>query len=166
MGLTHQMTQEGSAYQLTLFGEIDENSDFTKIELPSKGILTIDLKGIKMLNSMGLRNWVQWSRGLRQLAVVKFQNCPNIIVHQINILEGFIPLGATVESMDVPYLCDSCGVEFNYHAIRGKDYMEATKESPLQINLPEPLPCPECGKDAECDFIPNKHFHFLNRKRA
>jgi hypothetical protein len=166
MGLTHQMKQEGALYHLSLFGEIDEHSDFSKIELPAKGILTIDLKGITMLNSMGLRNWVQWSRGLRKLATVKLENCPNIIVHQINVLEGFIPLGATVESMDVPYFCDSCNAEFYYHAVRGTDYMEATQEKPLQINLPEPVPCPECGEDAGCDFIPNKHFHFLNRKRA
>jgi hypothetical protein len=166
MALKHKLSVTGSEYLLILEGQIDEHSDFTPIQLPTKGILTIDLKGITMLNSMGLRNWVQWSHGLTQLAAVKFQNCPNIVVHQINILDGFIPLGATVESMDVPYLCEACDSAFDYHAVRGVDYHEASAKHPLKIVLPETVPCPSCGAAANADFIPTKHFHFLNRKQA
>ena len=113
---------ENDGALIELSGQIDELADFEKIELPQNAKrITIDLKRIKLLNSVGLRSWVLWIKSLDQ-SIIVLRHCPAVAVHQMNILEGFMPLKSTVESFEVPYHCESCGSDTMIWAKRGENY--------------------------------------------
>jgi hypothetical protein len=144
---------------------IDENAKFSDINPKQNSQLVIDMKHVELLNSLGLRNWVTWVKTLKQYSGGIFlRNCPNVAVHQMNVLNGFLPLHATVESVFIPFLCENCGHEFEYFASRGKDYKEAIEGEPESILMNLEQTCEKCGNIAEADIIPVKYFAFLKRK--
>ncbi len=147
-------------------GYIDENADFQSIQPKDVPQLVIDLKGVEHLNSLGLRTWVNWVKSLPQYpGGIFLRHCPSSVVHQMNILEGFLPLQAVIESLEVPFLCDHCGHSSSFWAKRGTDYREASTDNAGFVKVPLELPCEKCGKTASADIIPNKHFSFINRRK-
>lgn len=146
-------------------GPIDENSRFVNLDLNGFNTLVLDLNQVAMINSMGLKNWLLWIKKLPTGMVIKFQNCPRNVVDQMNILQGFLPSGALVESFYVPYVCSDCGHEKNQLAVRKKDFHEATTDTPFGINLPETQICPKCQGELEIDVVPNKYYYFLQLRR-
>ncbi len=146
-------------------GAINENTDFFQVELGGVKIVILDLEHVHSLNSMGLRNWVLWIRSLKSRAQTYFRNCPRPVVDQMNILQGFLPMGAVVESFFVPYTCPSCQHEENYRATRGKDFMEGTVDAREGLILSENRPCPVCSGQMEWDIIPAKYFAFLKYRK-
>ena len=154
--------QDGALVQF--FGEVDEHADFSGIQLPaSQGRITIDLKGLNLLNSVGLRSWVLWIKSIEQDIIV-LKNCPSVAVHQMNILEGFMPLKTVVESFEVPYHCESCGQDTMTWAKRGEHYFERTADKAQWIKLPDTVKCENCGEASGLDVISAKYFHFLNSR--
>jgi anti-anti-sigma regulatory factor len=145
-------------------GSIDENSNFEGVKPKSLLPLHIDLRGVKHINSLGLRNWVQWMKTLLQhKSGIFLRNCPAICVNQINILEGFLPMNAIVESIEVPFICETCGSQSTYNAARGKDFIEYTQERPERVMMQMVLPCTKCNAPSEADIIPSRYFKFLKR---
>ena len=157
-------TNETDGALVKLTGEIDEMVDFSGLEIPKdQNRITIDLKEITMLNSVGLRSWVLWIKSIEQDVIV-LRHCPNVAVHQMNILEGFMPLKTIVESFEVPYNCESCGEDTLTWAKRGEQYFERTADKADWIKIAENIECQNCGKEAELDVIPTKYFHFLKSR--
>ncbi len=150
---------------LSLIGDIDESSDFTKAEVPKSGAIAIDLSEIKHVNSMGLRAWVEWITKLKHLSPIFYRRCSSSVINQINILDGFLPRGSIVESFFVPYHCEPCDNTFNYLAQRGRDFREVTLEQPELNAIPTSMTCPNCGKMAEADIIEGRYLKFLKRSR-
>lgn len=166
MSLKFTTTLGSQQEVLTLSGAIDENSNFKKISLSKINQLVIDLGGIIHVNSMGLKNWSIWVKGLAKYpGGIVLRHCPKIIVNQINILHGFLPPGATVESIEVPFYCEECNTEFSYFAVRGKDYIEKTADQSEKILMQFVKKCERCGAAAHADIIEIKHFKFLGRNR-
>ncbi len=146
-------------------GPINENTIFSQIDLQGAKILILDLEHVRSLNSMGLRNWMLWIRSLKSRSQTFFRNCPRVVVDQMNILQGFLPMGAVVESFFVPYWCSSCEHEENHLATRGRDFMEGTVDTPEGLTLTETRPCPVCSGQMEWDIIPLKYFAFLKYRK-
>lgn len=146
-------------------GAINENSDFSGMDLGAAKVLILDLHGVTSLNSMGLRNWVNWVKGVKNKMQLHFRQCPRVVVDQMNVLQGFLPMGAVVESFFVPYHCDACQHEENYLATRGKDYMEGTVDTRDGIVMPETRPCPVCAAQMDWDIVPLKYFSFLKYRK-
>jgi hypothetical protein len=162
MALSFQIEKKSDHILLQLTGAIDEQAEFEKITLPETKQLVIDLKNIKTLNSIGLRDWSRWMSELTAITGgIVFKNCPNIFVHQMNILDGFINANTTVESIIVPFYCESCNHHENYLAVRGTDYFEATADKPEKIMMSFEKICEKCGKVSEADILKQKHFKFL-----
>lgn len=149
---------------IEFFGDIDESADFSKIKIPEGNRLTLSLKGIRILNSVGLRSWVLWIKKLQQEVVVLLK-CPAVAVHQMNILNGFIPLRSIVQSFEVTYHCESCGKEESVWLERGKDFYERTADAAEWVNVEKTKKCIHCGEECELDIIPGKYFHFLKSPR-
>lgn len=167
MSITYKTETNAQQEILYLIGKIDENSNFKEIKLPQANQLMIDLQGIYHINSMGLKNWSIWVKNLPKYpGGIGLRNCPKVVVNQINILEGFLPSGATVESIEVPFFCDECKTESNYLAVRGKDYIEKTADQSEKILMQFIKKCEKCGSTAHADIIEMKHFKFLNRRNA
>jgi len=164
MSFSFRLNSNGNDHTLHLVGAIDENASFGEIPIPLAGSMTLDLKNITMLNSLGLRSWVQWVARLQHLNSLQLANCPNAVVHQMNILDGFLPLGAVIKSIEVPYYCETCGKETHYTAERGRDYFEATADKDMFNGIKNVMPCSHCNELAEADFMPGKYFKFLKRR--
>jgi anti-anti-sigma regulatory factor len=151
--------------KIQMEGFINENTDFEEIRLADAKIVILDLELVRSLNSMGLRNWVSWVKTFRAKAQIFFRKCPRPVVDQMNILQGFLPMGAIVESFFVPYCCKSCDHEENFLATRGKDFMEGTIDAKEGMFVPATRPCPVCGAQMEWDVIPVKYFSFLKYRK-
>ncbi len=163
MSFASTVQTSGPVTELSLAGVIDEQSDFNSFQIPSgTQKLVINMKDIRLLNSVGLRSWVLWAKTLRSIPVIALKNCPGVVVHQMNILDGFIPLQAVVESFEVPYHCESCEHGESLWLERGKDFFEQTADTAARIQAPEEKPCPACGAVMEMDASPRKYFRFLS----
>jgi hypothetical protein len=146
---------------IELFDAIDEQSDFNKIPAITHPQVVIDLKNVDMINSFGARNWIKWLRSLKSVETISLRKCPAIIVHLMNVLEGFKPSAAIVESVYVPYYCRNCDEETTYLATRGHDFREASESSRLAVETPKVVACKSCSKNIEPGVVASRYFKFL-----
>lgn len=134
-------------------GSIDESfSTFNVKPHQNKGV-KIDFEKIKSINSIGIRNWIQWistNPGVK----FTFQNCPVCIVEQINNVKGFAPTGTIIESFFVPYYSEDTGEEKLELYIQGKDYKMGSIPTIKLIK-------DSTGKKMDLDIYPQKYFKFV-----
>lgn len=142
--------------KLTLAGRIDERARLA--ELLSKvapGPLTIDLADVTYINSLGVRDWVDFLRRLEGKGVtVAFERCADVMVLQMNMINGARGK-AEVRSFFAPFACDACGWE-------GASLVETQRVAPVVTagGTPE-IRCPDCGQTARfADFV-DRYFLFL-----
>jgi hypothetical protein len=157
-----KITREGAHVKVALQGALGETSPF--FTMPVKDVLTIDvdMSEFTFINSIGVKNWIMWTLRLPQNCVVRLHNCPLVIASQASMVMGFATPKITLESLRLPYVCDSCSVETVRLVKRGEDYEYAAKDKPAQINIPMEVPCAKCGTGKmEPDLLIGKTFKFL-----
>ena len=102
------MNRQGSQLILQLSGIIDEDVDFTHHSLQNVQQIEIELSNVKSINSCGIREWIKWLTSAKE-AKISFKQCPKVIVDQMNMVDGFLPINGIVESFFVPYYSDTTG---------------------------------------------------------
>lgn len=137
-------------------GNIDENANFP-IFNSLQGDIYIDLKAIKSINSVGIRSWIKWFSSFNQVHFI-FQNCPKSIVMQMNMVDGFLPQGSFVESMQVPFYCESCDKELEVLFTLDKEII--VEAGRVSLNYDKSTICPQ-GCSPELDVSEAKYFRFL-----
>lgn len=145
----------GSTLQLTLMGTIDEDADFSKIPIAGATAIDLQLGGVKSINSCGIREWIKWM-GAATGAQIKWNECPKVLVDQINMVDGFLPANAKVMSFYVPYFCDDAGSEKNVLYRYGTEYSEGQLTPPASVKDDD-------GNDMEMDVIESKYFKFIKK---
>lgn len=161
MSFTAKVSTQGKDLLMSIEGVMDENCELPAIPAGLSGELRIDLQKLLLINSLGARKWVTWIlRGAEAKGGVVLLNCPAVFVHQINILAGFLPDFARVESFYAPYYCDSCGFEDSVLYVRGKDF------DANESRIPESRPCPSCGGQEEFDMVLERYLKFIYKKTA
>lgn len=136
-------------------GTIDEDVDFSQFNLAGSPKIDIELSGLKSINSCGIREWIKWM-GTAGAAQISFNNCPKVIVDQINMVDGFLPTSAKVNSFYVPYYNDDSGSEKNVLFRYGTEFSEGSVTPPASVKDEE-------GNDMEMDVIESKYFKFLKK---
>ena len=135
--------------RLSEYAQLEEVAD----QLPAGCSLVLDVGGIRRLNSIGVRKWIEFMEQCRRhCGSIEIRNCPEAFVSQVNTVSGFAH-GREIASVFAPYLCESCGAE--------KDVLIDVSER-LGITLPEPV----CDHDAEpmiFDDLEEVYFGFLQR---
>src|SRR5690606_24148577 len=96
-----------------------------------------------MINSCGIREWIQFLEKIPEKCTVVYNNCPQIIIEQINMVHGFFRKGAVIGSFYAPYFCESCDKEEKVHL---KSEQVKSKKAPV-------IKCSKCGSDMEFDAI-------------
>lgn len=100
---------------LRLDGIVDEHNGLAAW-LPTVGqgdALLIDLGGVKRLNSVGVRDWVNWLRALRpKWKTIALFDCPPAVMNEVNFVKNFAE-GAVITTFHVPLFCQTCGKEEN-----------------------------------------------------
>ena len=145
-----------SSFFVTLTGQLDEDASFEKVEFGESPKVVIDLNGINSINSCGIREWIKWVKEIPATATISYKNCPKVIIDQINMVVGFLPENASVESFYVPYYCESSGSEKMVLFEKGKEFDGG------EIKEPE-IKCDETGDEMEMDVIESKYFGFLKK---
>lgn len=142
---------------LSIAGVIDETTDLSSYGRQVRGnAVVIDLGGVTMINSVGVREWVLLLDELTARgAKITLRNVTVPMVRQMTMVlkaKG----DASVESFFAPYLCPKCGDE-RALLIVVADHAEA-----LAAGEPPALPCTKCGATSEFDEFPPRYLVFLS----
>lgn len=149
--------QEGEAVTFVFEGSIDEDAVFTGLEPGGAAKVNLDLDKVKSINSCGIREWIKWIKTIPGNSNITYRRCPKVIVDQINMVAGFLPDNATVESFYVPYFSEDSGNEKMVLFEKGKDFTDN------EVTAPEEIKDQETGEEMEMDVIESKYFKFLKK---
>jgi len=154
--LKGRIAQSDGFTVIRLDGVIDEHNELSALLDPvgSGGTLLIDLGGIKRLNSVGVRDWVNWLRALRPRwkQLVLF-DCPPPVMNEVNFIKNFAE-GAHITTFAVPLFCPLCN----------KEESRIFATAGLRVNGRVKLPNFACGKPAcenAIDDDEESYFGFL-----
>lgn len=156
--MSFEVKQEdlGGKTLLKFCGPIDEEAVFPAISDWGAEIF-IDLSEVTSINSIGIRAWIMWFGELSDVSF-KFLNCPKALVMQMNMVEGFLPAGSQVESLQVPFYCEDCDEEKEVLFEVGKQIQ--VENGTVKIDFDKSSICgPDC--DPELDVNEAKFFRFL-----
>jgi len=144
---------DGSKMIINLLGQIDESfpSELSAIKISTE--VTINLDQVKMINSLGIREWIKFVGQLSQLNV-EFVKCPKIFIDQVNMVQGFITPNCKIKSFYVPYFNEDSNVEKNVLYVFGTDYGDGF------LNV-KPSVKGDDGSDLDIDVVEQKYFKFL-----
>jgi anti-anti-sigma regulatory factor len=143
--------------RLVLAGRIDERAHIGDLDAGiTEGVLAIDLAGVTYINSLGVRDWVNFLRALAKRDVqLTLENCAEVMVLQMNMIVDARGT-ATVTSFYAPFACDACGWE-------GAKLVTTDEVQPtVAIGRSPETECPDCGQQARfADFV-DRYFLFLS----
>jgi hypothetical protein len=149
--LSWQLHDEGGLTRVLFDGEISEQGNLASLLDEQLGQeLLLDLKGIRRVNSVGVRDWINLLKALRASGrTFSLARCAVSVVGQLNMIQNFSGGGAVLSVM-VPYFCSGCS---------------QTQEELLTLEgqgIPEikPIPCKSCSGTAEFDDVPERYFSF------
>lgn len=150
-----KMEKAGNELKLVMSGTIDEDADFNQIAIAGNPKIEMRMSAIKSINSCGIREWIKWMETAKPAEIV-WHECPKVIVDQINMVDGFLPGNAKVQSFFVPYYNDDAGSEKNVLFRYGTEFKEGT------LNPPETVKDDD-GNVMEMDVIESKYFKFIKK---
>jgi anti-anti-sigma regulatory factor len=155
MNLSVQM--KGDTHVLD--GVLDEQSPPILADLSRKAgdapAVTLDVGGLRRINSLGVRAWVDFMRGLKGKKV-RFVRCSPAFVDQLNTVSDF-RLGAQIDSVLAPFVCERTGHVFYEELKVGVDIKRGGDFSALNQR-----PCKECPEGMVFDDVPERYLHFLS----
>jgi len=152
--LTWTLAESGLGQHVEIRGEINENADFTELKKVLHGEVVLDLEGVTRINSCGVREWVNFVRGLEGVHGLRFLRCSPMVVLQLNTIYNFRG-PARVISFLAPYVCEVCQVD---------EYRELTVEEHFPDRLIAHVPsfrCERCGGVLVFDELPERYLSFL-----
>lgn len=144
---------QGATRVLTFNGTIDEEFDYKEL-LGTFEVISVDFKNLKMINSCGIREWINYIEKLGSATQIQYKNCPQIIIQQMNMVSGFLTSNAKVETFYAPYYCEETDEE-KMILLDSKNIQDGKAPTITQeIN----------GENVELEFdaIEEQYFKFLN----
>jgi len=153
-----QQSKEGDNSLIKLVGAVDQNADYSGIQVNGFKTLKFDFDGVALINSAGIQKWINFLKTVPDPTFVYFERAPVKIVHQLNLFPGFTA-GKKVHFMNfyAPYYCE--------HEDKSYDILTQVKDAfqpPDEPHAPHVL-CPSCKGPLEFDAIEKKYFLFLKR---
>lgn len=110
----HAKVAQGDGFTaLRLDGVIDEHNGLAHVaaSLAKADVLAVDLGGVKRLNSVGVRDWVNWLREVRaKFSDVVLFDCPPPVMNEVNFVKNFAE-GAYITTFAAPLYCTRCQKE-------------------------------------------------------
>lgn len=104
------LEDQGSTRNITISGIIDEEFNFKEL-LGDFSQMSVDFKELKVINSCGIREWINFIEKLGSTTEISYHNCPQIIIQQMNMVAGFLSKNAKVISFYAPYYCEESDEE-------------------------------------------------------
>lgn len=117
------------------------------------GVVTLHLDEVVAINSTGIREWINLMNQLKS-AKIRLIKCPKVFIDQINMVKGFLPANAAVDSFYVPYFSEQSGSEKKILFERNNQFTD--KEVKFENSIVD-----VDGATFEIDVIPDKYFKFI-----
>ncbi|HEX6836652.1 MAG TPA: hypothetical protein VF334_08770 [Polyangia bacterium] len=172
-----KVERDGEWLRVALRGEIDENADFSELHAALRGNVELSLEGITRINSCGVREWVNFVRGLDAVRALWFARCSPPVVLQLNTIYNFRGR-ARVSSFMAPYVCEAChGDEYKLldvaehfvdpighsarHSLAGGDSARSARVADWHAHVPA-FRCRRCGGVMVFDELPERYLSFLS----
>jgi ABC-type transporter Mla MlaB component len=144
------LTQRPFGSRIALEGSIDDQAKLLPVleQANRQHQLTLDLGGIKFINSIGVREWIKFlAAATKQNIALALHRVPVVMVHQLNLVPAC--RGGTIHSFMVPYLCGDCDFETDFELTPSEATTTPTKA------------CPDCKKDMTFRDPPAIYLGFL-----
>jgi hypothetical protein len=136
---------------IRLFGVIDEHADLAFLA-SLRGRVRLSLKGVRRINSFGVRAWIDAVRKVPAECSFELSECPPPVVDQMNMVAGFVGRGKVV-SFYAAMRCEACDRELD-HLFVVDDCKRAGGKLPR-------VDCPSCKKPMEVDDIEEQYLMFI-----
>ena len=162
MEFKSEQAQQGNDLVLKFTGTIDEDVEFPAVE-GAPGNIRIDLQGVKSINSVGIREWLNWIKPLSEKSKIVLENCPKPLVFQLNMVEGFLPKNGTITSFYVPYFCEKCDTEKDVLFKVGEHVTIGGGNYEVKFDVKTAKLCDCDPSEMELDATESKYFQFLKR---
>ncbi len=158
-----QEKTDGEALLLIFEGVIDEESKFPSVDTAKHKRIMVDLKGIRSINSVGIREWLNWIRPVSETTQIVFLKTPKALVFQMNMVEGFLPKNGTVKSFYVPFYCEACDKEENVLFTVGQEVQVTPGNYTITYDVKKANLCAKPNCEMEMDASESKYFQFLKK---
>jgi hypothetical protein len=147
------LSHVGTKYYLEIFGKLNEDTNFNKVDLSIATEIVVSFKDVKQIQSCGVREWIKLIKPYQNIPFVLL-NCPKIIIDQINMVDGFLPQLARVESFYVPYYSEFSNATFHvlYHFGSEFDHSGILRYKEVKDHE---------GNTMDLDVIEYRYFRFL-----
>lgn len=148
--LSIKVQPDGDTYIITLDGRIDEDSHFEDITAITTNTYIFDFTNINLINSCGVREWIGLLAQLPSTSKIIYRHCPQVMVEQMNMVQGFLPPSASIESFYAPYFDPDLDKEVKI--LLTLDEVKGGK-APVKKN--------SSGAELEFDALEAQYFNFL-----
>jgi hypothetical protein len=141
-----QVTERPAEMLITIAGTVTEQALLEAPDARGRRVI-IDARGVERMNSMGVRNWIEFMERLhRQSPDIVIRQLPPAMVSQAGMISNFIG-GTRVESFLSPWFCPRC---------------ENTVEQlhNYRDELPHAITCPRCRSPMELDWDRDAYLAF------
>lgn len=158
MALQLSFSVEDKCTTIQLQGSLNEySSALDGVVVNPSFDLNVDLKGVKAINSLGVRNFHAWVKNIK-CQRLRFFYCPRVFINQLNLVSGFLPDKAEIESFFVPYFSEATGEDA---MVLFTKYLEYKKEDgKVTVKVPEHFDSQ--GNKMELDAFADQYFKFLD----
>lgn len=140
--------------RLTLHGALDERSDLGAIFGAVDADVTLNLRGVERINSLGIHKWVTAIGPLSEARRVRLEQIPYPLVLSANAVANLFGQATPVSCM-APYFCEPCG-ESRTEVVQTSE-VSPTGAAPARS-------CSVCGGPLSFDEL-DTYFRFLRVRR-
>lgn len=151
-GFTIDVASRPDADEVTIAGVIDENADLSPLVRLGQRPIRIHLRGVRRINSFGVRAWMDAIRRVPITTKLSFVHCPPPVVDQCNMVSGFLGHGK-LESFYAPMTCAECDEQI--------DQLFETAACRANGGKLPVTPCPRCGRPMEVDDLEEQYLLFV-----
>ena len=110
MALRVLKEKDGDGVRYRFIGPLNDsaNAVYYPILNESSPWVTFDFSGITTINSSGISDWLKFIPGLCAKTLVRFENCPDVVVFNFNIIPMMRGNGQ-IKSLIRSSTCKACG---------------------------------------------------------
>ena len=146
-----EVVQETECTRIVLKGDITEATHFDALLALMVGRVDFDLSQVRYMNSLGVREWVEFLRKANTQGY-EFHACSPPFVLQASMVEGVLGRG-TVTSFFAPYHCEECDHQ--------EDKLLQSAAILAANHQPPTFACADCDGLMLLDDIPERYLAFL-----
>lgn len=148
-----EIVDSESTRTLVFDGVIDEDFTYSQLKCDSSKFV-VDFDNLNGINSCGIREWINFVESLGDSVEIEYNNCPQIVIQQMNMVSGFLTKNAKVIDFYAPYFCEETDEEKMILINASEVINGKAPEKTLEMN----------GDSVELEFdaIEEQYFKFLN----